>query len=267
MTAYDWYVFSLCLVVFVLLTAFFAVLITSIVRLTLRLIRCGAEDETLQREAEEAKRNGGGPGAVGRAVSVAADVLLLLLLGAAVFFNLCGRIGLTGLPTPRAVKSGSMAEKAPGNTYLFENSLDDQLQTFDLILTYPLPEEAALKLYDIVVYEAEGAQVIHRIVGIEEPGGASSGRRFTTQGDAVAWPDGEAVEYAQLRGIYRGERVPFLGSLVLFLQSPAGWLCILLMAFAAVASPVVERKLTAEKRLRLKQMAEERERGGAGVEK
>lgn len=35
MTAYDWYVFSLCLVVFVLLTAFFAVLITSIVRLTL----------------------------------------------------------------------------------------------------------------------------------------------------------------------------------------------------------------------------------------
>ena len=79
--------------------------------------------------------------------------------------------------------------------------------------------------------------MIHRIVGIEEPGGAGSGRRFTTQGDAVAWPDGEAVEYAQLRGIYRGERVSFLGSLVLFLQSPAGWLCILLMAFAAVASP------------------------------
>ena len=109
--------------------------------------------------------------------------------------------------------------------------------------------------------------MIHRIVGIEEPGGAGSGRRFTTQGDAVAWPDGEAVEYAQLRGIYRGERVPFLGSLVLFLQSPAGWLCILLMAFAAVASPVVERKLTAEKRLRLGQLAEEREKDEAGVEK
>ena len=274
MTAYDRYVFFLCLTVFTLLTAFFSLLIAAIAQLTLRLIRSGAEDEAIQREAEKQRRCRGS-GVAGRSVWAAMDVLLFLLLGLAVFCNLSGSVYPVGLPTPRAVKSDSMAEKEPGNTYntyLYENALDDQLQRFDLILIHALPDEFDLKLYDIVVYEAGGVPVIHRIVGIEGPNEAHpDARRFTTQGDGVPWPDGDAVEYAQMRGIYREQRVPYIGSLVLFFQSPAGWLCALLLVFAVAVSPIVERKIVREKRRRLERMAEERtagrERDGAGVEK
>ena len=44
-------------------------------------------------------------------------------------------------------------------------------------------------------------------------------------------------------GIYEGDRIPFIGSFVLFLQSPAGWLCIILALFAMIATPIMEKKL------------------------
>ena len=47
MSEFDWYVFFLCLIVFILLTVTFTYLITQIVKLTVRLIRSGEEDESL----------------------------------------------------------------------------------------------------------------------------------------------------------------------------------------------------------------------------
>ena len=41
MSEFDWYVFFLCLIVFILLTVTFTYLITLIVKLTVRLIRSG----------------------------------------------------------------------------------------------------------------------------------------------------------------------------------------------------------------------------------
>ena len=57
--------------------------------------------------------------------------------------------------------------------------------------------------------------------------------------------------YSQMQGIYRGNRVPFVGSFVLFMQSPAGWLCIILVLFAIIVTPMLERKLETEAKARL----------------
>ena len=54
MSQYDIYVLFLCLIVFVLLAGLSAVLLTYIVKLTLRLIRHGAEDEKIITEYEKA---------------------------------------------------------------------------------------------------------------------------------------------------------------------------------------------------------------------
>ena len=54
-----------------------------------------------------------------------------------------------------------------------------------------------------------------------------------------------------MRGIYRGERIPFVGSFIAFMQSVAGYLCILLVIFGIVAIPIVEKKVNAAKRERL----------------
>jgi hypothetical protein len=54
-----------------------------------------------------------------------------------------------------------------------------------------------------------------------------------------------------MRGIYRGERTPFIGSFILFMQSPAGWLCVLLIVAAIIATPILERILKKAKDERL----------------
>jgi len=46
-----------------------------------------------------------------------------------------------------------------------------------------------------------------------------------------------------MQGIYEGNRIPFIGSFILFLQSPAGWLCVLLVIFSMVVTPIVEKKI------------------------
>ena len=70
------------------------------------------------------------------------------------------------------------------------------------------------------------------------------------QGDAVSSPDRFPVLYSQMRGIYKGEKIPFVGSFVLFMQSPAGWLCMLLVLIALISTPILEKKLQNSKKAR-----------------
>lgn len=248
MTPYEIYIFILCAIVFVALTALFSVLLTVIVRQQSRLIRCGQEDEAILREKEEQKaRKGCAWDILARLVSGLLCVAMLLLFAATLYIQTAENTYHANIPTLRVVKSGSMAEKHQNNKHLFENGLDDQLQVFDLILTYAAPAEEDLALYDIVIYERDGVPVIHRIVGIEEPNEKHpDARHFLLQGDAMEFADKFPVLYEQISGIYRGERVPFAGSFVMFMQSPAGWLCLLLVLFAMVATPIVEKKLLRE---------------------
>ena len=94
--------------------------------------------------------------------------------------------------------------------------------------------------------------IVHRIVEIEEPNEAHPDcRHFRLQGDAVDSPDRFPVLYEQMRAIYRGERTPFIGSFILFMQSPAGWLCILLIVVAMIAAPLLDKLLGDARKARL----------------
>ena len=59
------------------------------------------------------------------------------------------------------------------------------------------------------------------------------------------------LAFRVLRGIYRGEHIPFVGSFVAFMQSVAGYLCILLVILGMIAIPLVEKRVNAVKRERL----------------
>ena len=158
-----------------------------------------------------------------------------------------------------------MSYKAPENKYLVENDLNDHIQTFDLIVTEKLPDEFDLQLYDIVVYEIDGDMIVHRIVGIEEPNEKHPDQRyFLLQGDAVENPDQFPVYYSQMRGIYRGKRIPFVGSFITFMQSPAGYLCMALIVFAFIATPIMEKKIEKEMQKRLALLEKEKTIGAGG---
>jgi hypothetical protein len=71
------------------------------------------------------------------------------------------------------------------------------------------------------------------------------------QGDAVSAPDIYPVLYSQMSGIYDGERVPFVGSFVVFMQSPAGWFCLMLVLAALIGTPILEKRIWKKKLKRL----------------
>ena len=123
---------------------------------------------------------------------------------------------------------------------------------FDLIITRALPGEYELELYDIVVYEYKGDLIIHRIIEIEEPNEKHPDcRHFTTRGDAVRYSDEFKITYSQMRAVYEGEKIPYVGSFIAFMQSTAGYLCILLIVFAMVALPIAEKVIKRRKEDRL----------------
>lgn len=261
MTDYEIYVFLLCLIVFIVLTTLSVVCLSIITKLTLRLIRGGLEDASILKEHEKSlkhkKRTKYAKLADVIFSGVICLVFVVMLAGALIIRGTentcCGAI-----PTYRVVLTGSMAEKNDKNLYLWENKLDNQIQTFDLVRTEQLPGEMELKLYDIVVYEVDNVLLIHRIVGIEEPNERHPDCRFfLLQGDAVEAPDRFPVLYGQMRGIYRGERIPFIGSFILFMQSPAGWLCVLLIVAATIATPILDGVLKKARDKRLAILLEE----------
>ena len=185
-------------------------------------------------------------------VTVIFCAVLFSAFGFSVYTGAIRKEVTTDVPVWRVVLSDSMAVKYERNVHLFENNLNDQFDRFDLVRTEALPPEHEIKLYDIIVYEVEETLVIHRVVGIEEPNAKHPNERwFLLQGDAVPGQDRFPVLYSQMRAIYRGEHIRFVGSFVAFLQSPAGYFCILLIIFGIFAIPYLEKKLYKERRRRL----------------
>lgn len=253
MAPYDVYILILCTVVFTLLTGLLSYLIVSQVKMYLTLVRAGLKDEALLKQNMNKKKKGC---VVDFIISFVLCGILLAAFGFSLFVNLQEDRFSDTVPTLSVVKTTSMAKKNPENEYLFENDLNNQLDRFDLIFTYKKPAETDLRLFDIVVYQQDDLLVVHRIVGIEEPNASHPNNRyFLCQGDAVDTPDRFPVKYSQIKGIYRNEKVPFVGSFILFMQSPAGWLCIMLVVFALIATPIAEKKIWAAEEERIKQIA------------
>lgn len=252
MSEQELYSFFLSLIVFVILTGFFTVLLAYSVKLKIALIRCGAIDKEIQKEYEKEKNKLRNDGWFVTLLSRIFAAVLCVVFAFSMILAFTENTLFEDIPTLKVVKSDSMSEKNKLNKYLFENELDDQFDTYDLILCEKLPDEFDLELYDIVIYDYKGTAIVHRIVEIIEPDETHPDHRyFRTQGDAVSSPDGSLVFYDQMLGVYEGNRVPFVGSIVIFLQSPAGWLCVILLLFTLIAAPIVENKLVSERLIRL----------------
>ena len=252
MTPYELYIFVLCSVVFTIFTVLFSVMLGYLVSLNIKLIKHGVYDAKIKTEYQ--KRAEKPPSKVGKFIDRFVSILLCVAMFAV--FSLSVYLQVTednvpdGIPSAKVVRSASMSKKHRENKYL--EGIDNQIQTFDIILTHDMPDEYELKLYDIVYYEIDGEMVLHRIVKIEEPNEKHPDHRvFQLQGDAVRYPDMDPVLYSQMRGIYRDQKVPMIGSFIMFMQSPAGYLCILLIVIAMIATPILEKKLERAKANRL----------------
>ena len=103
--------------------------------------------------------------------SVAYVGLLAIVI---IFFILAmfDRFGITliGNKSIMVVASGSMSEKNEANTYLFNHNLNNQFDTYSIIVLERLDDpEKSLKQYDVIAYvDDKGQNIIHRIKRIEK---------------------------------------------------------------------------------------------------
>ena len=257
MTDFEKYVFILCLTVFGLLTLVFSSMLIIITKQSVRLIESGADDRRLYKEyVKKAKRGKKRTGWLSKAITVFFACIMACIFGFTISSQIMEKQTAT-MPVYRVVYSDSMSKKHDKNKYLIENNLNDQFSRFDLIVTNPLPKEEDLQLYDIVVYEVNDMLVVHRIVDIEEANEEHpDGRLFTLQGDFVSSPDSSPVRYTQMRAIYNGKCIKHVGSFVMFLQSPAGYLCLILLILEMVGTPLMTKRLMRAETYRIEALRE-----------
>ena len=257
-TPAEMYVFLLCLIVLVMLGGFSTICLTTICYMRVKLIRYGDEDISILKEYED---NLEGKKRIFRRIVKFIDLIVsftlfiafMLAFTVSVYVNWTQDTYFKDMPTYRVVKTDSMAEIHEKSSYLEDLGINDQIQQFDLIATYQMPAPEEIQLYDIVLYEVDDYLIIHRVVGIDPPNEKHPDEYyFTLQGDAVGAPDKGPVLYSQMRAIYRGERIPFVGTFILFMQSPAGWMCMLLVLAVAIMTPIIEKIIVSERRKRLR---------------
>ena len=261
MSSYDGFVFFLCLFIFCGLILFLGILLSQIYKLTKKTIIGGLEDENIIKEKEKRKLKKENKTLL--IFEKAISLIVVLIMSISFVFSLSVKamedITPNGLSTTQIVLSDSMSYKNSKNTYLEENDLNDQFKKFDMITIHKLPDEFEIELYDIIVYKHEkGILIIHRVVGIEEPNKEHpDSRYFLLKGDANTSNDNFPVKYNQMVGIYRGDKVENIGSFVIFLQSPAGWLCVIFVVFMTFFIPTLEEKIEKEKEKRYQLITKE----------
>ena len=149
-----------------------------------------------------------------------------------------------------AVSSGSMSFKNPVNNYLVERNLNNQFNTYDLIVVEMIEDEEELNVDDVIVFlDATGKLTIHRIVAINE--NELGVRSYSTRGDANNTDDTFISTFKDIKGKYIDTRIPFVGAFVLFFQSLMGIITIVILIGCILIFDNQNNKILNEKQTRL----------------
>ena len=124
MTAFEKYSLIVSLIVFLLLTLVSIFVVVTIYKQTLKLIKCGAEDEKIVKEYQKNKNNKHQKltKALDFIVTLILVVLLFIGFGTSIYVKATGEKYYENMPTFQVVKTGSMAKKHQKN--IFKTPLD-----------------------------------------------------------------------------------------------------------------------------------------------
>lgn len=127
------------------------------------------------------------------------------------------------------VGSNSMAYKNEINTYLETNNLNNQFETYDILILEKVESINDLKLYDIIAFKDEtGENKIHRIKDFKTVNGVTC---LVTRGDSNNGDDTYNPVEEDIIGRVTETRIKGLGMFVMFLQSYAGIITIFSLVY------------------------------------
>lgn len=197
------------------------------------LISNAKEDESRDLKTGEKKKKG-----IQIGIKVGSYLILGLILvffGVSLYSRFSGNIIPFGDSTLIVIGSGSMSERYQTNTYLFENDLTNQFNTYDIIGITKYDSEADIDLYDVVAFkDKDGTTIVHRIISINNLEDGRVG--YITQGDANSKNDvgsrySDYIYYDDIIGFYNETRIETVGIFIIFLQSNAGIITIVAIAY------------------------------------
>lgn len=130
------------------------------------------------------------------------------------------------------VTSGSMSQKNKANEYLTANHLDNQFNTYDIVILNKVTSPVQLKQYDIIAFvNDQGINVIHRIISIENVNGET---RYITRGDSNNATDRYQPKFQDIIGKYSIKRIKTLGIFVMFFQSYPGMITVVAVIYCII---------------------------------
>ncbi len=245
MVLYKVPIYAVSAVIVMIVLGAITYLMYSLYHYKLQAINAGLEDDRIQKEYSDKNII---YGKILDILSGAVTGLIFCAFAVSLYAQKNGNyFPIKNMGTFQVVGSGSMAHKNEKNTYLTEHNLDDQFNTFDIILVNPVSSKEDLQLYDVVVYEKNGQLISHRITDISEKDGKTA---YTLRGDSNPYDDAP-VHFEQIIGKYSGFKIQMLGIFVLFLQSALGYVTMGLVFLIELIAPVFERKIEKAEKQRL----------------
>lgn len=163
-------------------------------------------------------------------------ILALLIMIPTLIYGFISRFGgshqMIGDVSLLVVASGSMSQKNPANPYLEENNLNDQFQTYDVLLIHKVKNQSDIKKYDVIAYYDTSKQetIIHRVIEVDVDDNGSY--KYTTRGDANNATDTTQPSFSDVIGKYTGQKADKIGAFVLFLQSGNGIITIATLIYS-----------------------------------
>lgn len=204
-------------------------------------------EETILANVRERKAHRRVLRRVKQGLLIALAVLLIPFLLLSLYTKITHGIAMVGGKGLIAVASGSMSEKNSANPYLA--SINNQFNTYDMIELERVDAASELKLYDVIAYvNDDGVNVIHRIVGFQS---GAAGVRYVTRGDSNNADDEYKPTFDDVLGRYTGERVPYVGVFVLFLQSYSGLITVAAVIYCLFMIEVISGRLHRAREARL----------------
>ena len=167
--------------------------------------------------------------------------VVIPLFGLSIYSRIKNNVTKIGDNFVMVVASGSMSEKNEANDYLTTYNLNNQFQTYDMIVLTGVKSSTQLTLYDVIAYRNDrGINVIHRIIDIEYSEGEI---RYTTRGDANSATDNYHPFMKDIIGKYTNKRIPSVGIFIMFFQSYAGIVTILSVVYCSFMISHFTKKL------------------------
>jgi len=165
-----------------------------------------------------------------------------------------GNATMMGNSTIMVVASGSMSEKNEANDYLVTNNLNNQFNTYDIIVLEKVNNPYSLGMYDVIAFKNdEGINVIHRIVGY---GDFVDGKpTYITRGDSNNSNDKYHPKFDDVIGRYTNKKILGIGIFVVFFQSAPGIMTVVAMIYVLTMMDRINNKMEKAQQERINHLA------------